>query len=120
MREDQIPEVSARIVRRAVVASFDGLSAKIHLPLAAGGSFGWVVAEPGRLVAACLDASSDLRQLFSSRCAGRLHIILSHDEVTPGALLRPENKRKFSSFYFLSWSSARLRYATSGAGSRWA
>ena len=40
------------------------------------------------------------------------HLIISHDEVTPGALLRPDNRRKFSAFYcsFVELGAEALRW----------
>ena len=115
-REDGVEVASQKTISRALLSLFEGVRHYINLPLDAGGDFRWVVCHPGLFLAQCLATSESLRHLFAAASPSTPHLpwtlVLSHDEATPGALLRPDNKRKFSAFYFalLEIGSTALRY----------
>ena len=110
-----VQPISRRWVSQAAIDGYDAeLQLQLQLPLNTGGFFAWDVARPSTLVQRCVKASPALRRLFA-RCpsspAAPWRIILAHDEITPGNLLRPQNKKKFTSFYmsFLDLSHVALR-----------
>ena len=76
----------------------------LSLPLADGsGEWQWELCRPNILVARSVERSAALRRLFSAKLSSPRapwSIILAHDEITPGAVLRPDNRRKFVCFYF--------------------
>ena len=62
-----------------------------------------------------VEVSPELRRLFGglpSSPSAPLSVILAHDEITPGAVLRPDNARKFVSFYFsfCEFGDVSIRY----------
>ena len=115
-REDEVEGASHQTFSRALLSLFEGVRDHIILLLETGGDFRWVVSHPGLFMAKCLATSESLRHLFAAASPSTPHLpwtlVLSHDEVTPGALLRPDNKRIFSAFYFsfLEIGSTALRY----------
>ncbi|CAK0877796.1 unnamed protein product, partial [Prorocentrum cordatum] len=85
-----------------------------RLPLAMGGAFKWPIARPDRLVQRCVEASPALQRMFAQTISAPVRpwrLVLARDEVTPGAVLRPCNRRKFAAFYFslLELGGAALR-----------
>ena len=63
----------------------------------------WWLCKPTRLVQRSVEVSPALRRLFARSTSSPVApwtIVLAHDEITPGAILRPDNARKFNSFYF--------------------
>ena len=77
-----------------------------ELPLANGGVFEWQTASPAKLLRLFLERCSVFRQMFLENTADKiashqpLSIILYHDEMTPGQVLKPDNRRKANCFYF--------------------
>jgi len=111
-----VPEASRREISHAAFVEYDAeISEVLKLPLSKGGDFEWYICRPTILVQRCVRRSPALRRLFarvSSTPGDPWHIVLAHDEVTPGAVLRPFNKRKFVGFYmsFLQLGFAALRH----------
>ncbi len=117
LQGEDIPEASRAECHRAALIEYADIALQLELPLQTGGSFKWDICRPFSLVQRCVRASPALRRLFagsSSSPASPWHIVLAHDEVTPGAVLRPHNKRKFVSFCmsFLQFGHAALRFET--------
>ena len=110
-----VPEASRYACRQAARSEYDDeVALQLKLPLLAGGSFDWDICRPSALVQRCVRKSAAMRRLFArvpSSPTSPWHIVLAHDEVTPGSVLRPHNKRKFISFYmaFLQFGHAALR-----------
>jgi hypothetical protein len=76
------------------------------LPLVDGGSFSWKYLSPQRLLRKYIDRSpalaSEFRQALRTHpntCETPWSMILYFDEVTPGNVLRPDNKRKIMAVY---------------------
>ena len=115
LRGQQVPEATKSFCREAAFSEYDNdVALQLKLPLLAGGSFDWDICRPSALVQRCVRASAAMRRLFArvpSSPTSPWLIVLAHDEVTPGAVLRPNNKRKFLSFYmsFLQFGHAALR-----------
>ena len=115
LRGEEVPEASREFCRQAALSEYDNeVALQLKLPLLAGGSFDWDICRPSALVQRCVRKSAAMRRLFArvpSSPTSPWHIVLAHDEVTPGAVLRPNNKRKFLSFYmsFLQFGHAALR-----------
>lgn len=86
----------------------------VDLPLESGGSFAWSVARPDRLLQH-MASESDAFALALGEAVGQagtspLNSVWYLDEVVPGNLLRPDNKRKFWAIYmsFLEFGVGRL------------
>ena len=96
--------VSTRTLQRAAFSEYSGeMVLELKLPLKAGGDFTWSICDPCRLVQRLVELSPALKRLFGkspSSPTAPWALILSQDEITPGAVLRPDNRRKFSAFYF--------------------
>lgn len=96
--------ISERELQRAAFAEYTpNIALSIAVPLADGGEFTWCLCNPAGLLQRSVQVSPALRRLFAAPLStpGKpWSIIIAHDEVTPGAVLRPDNKRKFNAFYF--------------------
>lgn len=85
---------------------FRQASVLVKLPLLSGGTFDWEVLCPRKALALAVDANKSFRSFFEAALRKRgtaapvWHVILYHDELTPGNVLRPDNKRKVTAFYF--------------------
>ena len=115
LRGREAPEASLWEVRSAARSEYDDeVPLQLKLPLVKGGEFLWDICRPSALVQRCVRKSAALRRLFARKPSSPVSpwsIILAHDEVTPGAILRPYNKRNFLSFYmsFLQFGHAAIR-----------
>lgn len=84
----------------------DSIAQQVSLPLAAGGETQWTIASPYLLLKYFLEHCPVYRDMFlrttSTTLAAHDHlsVILYHDEFTPGQVLKPDNKRKTTGFYF--------------------
>jgi len=80
----------------------DEVALQLQLPLVKGSELLWDICRPSALVQQCVRKSAAMRRLFARAPSSPVSpgdFILAHDEVTPGAVLRPHNKRKLLSFY---------------------
>ena len=115
LQGEPAPKASLYECRQAARSEYDDqVALQLKLPLVAGGEFAWDICRPSALVQRCVRRSAAMRRLFAqppSSPASPWHIVLAHDEVTPGSVLRPHNKRKFLSFYmsFLQFGHVSLR-----------
>ena len=79
------------------------MSLNIRLQLLGDGWFDWEVVRLDAALAMLARESNEyrsaLRRALASSCQGTLSAILYADEVTPGNPLRPDNRRRFWSFY---------------------
>ncbi len=102
--------VEARIFRKdcskTARGSIQDLLQSIDLPLKSGGVFSWQFLNPQRLLRKCVDQNSELAAAFKD--ALRKHpnnfetpwsLTLYFDELTPGNVLRPDNRRKLMAVY---------------------
>ena len=93
-------------VRRIDESSFaEYISCKCPLPLSCGGTFDLEIADPLRTLKFLCRQAECFGQLLDniSKTFPADHVykvILYYDEVTPGNLLRLDNRRKFWSFYW--------------------
>ena len=77
-----------------------------ELRLTTGGAFAWQIAAPTKLLKLFMERCSVFRSMFLATAAAAvarhepLTIYLYHDELTPGQVLKPDNKRKTTCFYF--------------------
>ena len=84
----------------------DQVSQAAELPLTAGGTLHWQIASPSKLLKLFLQSCPAFRDMFMLTAAATiakhepLSMILYHDEFTPGQVLKPDNKRKTTCFYF--------------------
>ena len=112
---------SRQTISRAAMAEYTGdMELVIDLPLQkAPWSWQWHVCKPATLIERSCQVSPTLRRLFAtcvnSNPENPWGLILGHDEITPGNLLRPDNARKFTSFYvsFKEFGSRALRHEES-------
>ena len=96
---------SHRQVRRCFDRSADDLYARIgttiDLPLCSGETFHWEIASPQELMKYHVGDSPFLQQqLVYNNNSTPWSICFYHDEVTPGNLKAPDNRRKYTSFRF--------------------
>jgi len=89
---------------RAALAEYDDdMRLAIDLPLTkAPWTWTWEFCKPSRLVQRSMEVSPAIRRLLGQSQSSPLQpwsLVLAHDEITPGAVLRPDNARKFVCFY---------------------
>ena len=68
-----------------------------------GDSFEWDIASPAGVLRDRAKSSAGIGRFFSALETSRnapVHVLIAHDEVTPGNISKPDNKRKFVAFYF--------------------
>jgi hypothetical protein len=85
-------------IRRGDKRMMDQVSTTLDLE-----NFQWVVAKPCETLRMFCEHSLGLSKLVSStvsKTSGPLHAIIEYDEVTPGNVLAPENRRTFYCFYW--------------------
>ena len=99
-------KVSRQDCSRAVQDGCRDLLVSVQVPLASGGEVTWKFLSPQRLVQKCLGRSAGVAAIY--REALRRHpnssdrpwgMALYFDELTPGNVLRPDNKRKTMAVY---------------------
>ena len=103
--------VNYAMVQKASLAEYtDDMTLVIDLPLSEEPwVFKWYLCRPDRLIQRSTEVSGALRRLFAgsaisaekvqSSPAQPWSIVLAHDEIVPGNVLRPDNARKFTCFY---------------------
>lgn len=106
--------VSAWQVNNFLKQEFEKISLTLDLPLKDGSTFKWEVGRPDLMLAYFCSESDHFRDamLAATTEAGAepLGAILYLDEVVPGNILKPDNKRKFWAVYmsFLQFGGDRL------------
>ena len=94
---------SRRDVSRAAYLEYqDDIGCTVALPLEGGGQFEWHLCSPDALIHRFTSSSPALQRMFEvvpSSPAAPWDLVLAHDEVTPGSVLKPMNARKFTAFY---------------------
>lgn len=95
--------LSAWQINKYINTEFQNIQATIELPMADGTRFKWVVCRPDLLVKHFAETCAPFRSALASAVervgAEALGTIWYLDEVVPGNLLRPDNKRKFWGIY---------------------
>ena len=103
LHENPQKPVSANTLRRTVDQAYEQVAHVIKLPLLAGGSWDWHVCRIDKLLDFFANQNPIYRRFLGEALActtdNCLNLILYCDEVTPGNALRPDNARKFWSFY---------------------
>ena len=103
VHDDPIEPVSAWSMNKFLHDEFGKVQLDISLPLGDGSVFTWSVCSVPKLVQyLAAHAPSFCRimdQATQASNGGPLHGILYLDEVTPGNVLRPDNRRKFWAIY---------------------
>ena len=103
--ERQLAPLSARQVGALTAREFAKIQITLQFPLASGGHFEWEIAAFGKLLNFFIDESAAFRGLTERAVAQRhnMNMLLYIDEITPGNVLRPDNRRKvwaiYASFY---------------------
>ena len=97
---------SQRAVQDALGERFARVGLTIELPLAGGGTWPWKLASPAELLRQCVESCPGYREMVTRALAKHPNnfqnpwrVVLYVDEITPGSVLRPDNKRKISAFY---------------------
>ena len=81
---------------------FDECSVTLRLPLLAGGDMLWRILDLGKLLQLFVAKSAAYGELLQNSMAkhGPIHrLIIVHDEISAGNVLRSDNRRKFSPLY---------------------
>ena len=93
-------------VGRATASIMDAIGQIDDLAMESG-AFSWCHAEPQKLLQYFVDNSRGFADLLSSKLQQSpstyqqpWHLVLYCDEITPGNVLRPNNRRKVHAFYF--------------------
>lgn len=102
-RRPFVGTTSRREVSKAACLEYDDdIGCTITLLLDDGKQFEWHLCRPDALLHRLAEASPALRRMFEvapSSPSAPWDIVLAHDEVTPGSVLKPMNERKFIAFY---------------------
>jgi hypothetical protein len=96
-----LPAMSRTAIGRLSAAEFNEVGITLSLPLQSGRSFAWEVVDLGKLCAYFMRECNSFRDLMQKATLqhNTLELILYLDEVTPGNVLRPDNKRKIWAIY---------------------
>lgn len=109
--------LSAWQINNFLRTEFSQVRYTIALPKKGGGSFEWSLCRLdkllGHFVAESPNFATAMQLAVESAGAAPLGAIVYLDEVVPGNMLRPDNKRRFWSFYlsFAEFGPARLCHA---------
>ncbi len=127
-KEEVVP---ARYIRQTTLEKEIALDfSTVKLPLIAGGYLDWPTALPHAWLPCCLRVPA-FRDISMQSCAKHpssfqrpWNLVLYLDEITPGNVLRPDNKRKITAFYasllefddFLRYEAAWMTLGTLRTG----
>jgi len=108
LRANPISEPVSRLdVNRACSDSVANLLGFVDLPLASGGMFKWPLLRPDLLLQHTVRSSPAFARAFTealrtcpSTSENPWSLMVFFDELTPGNVLRPDNRRKIMSVYF--------------------
>lgn len=101
--------------RTAEKSLLSDVGATVQLPTEAGEPFDWVIADPARLLKRYVQQGSSLQRALGrtdSRLGAPLHLVIYADEVTPGNIIAPDNRRKIMMFY---WTIKELGVLTTSS-----
>lgn len=96
------PSTFRKKVQAPVREQFEQLSVALQLPLLGGGTMSWQVLDFGLLLRHFVSKSNSYKELLLATVAkhgSTLHLVVVHDEIAAGNVLRSDNRRKFSPFY---------------------
>lgn len=103
LTEAPLEPLSAWCINDFIASTYKEVEHVIKLPLTKGGEFSWRICRPDKLIQFLAEGSQQYQQAlscaFDAAAGQRLGAIYYLDEVTPGNVLRPDNKRKFWAFY---------------------
>ena len=103
VHDDPVEPVSPWCINKFLHDEFDKLKSDIELPIGRGKPFTWSVCSVPKLVAYFAAEAPKFCEVMDraiQACQGApLRGIIYLDEVTPGNILRPDNKRKFWAIY---------------------
>lgn len=92
-----------RDVSEAILQQFEDTSWNLTLPLQDGSDFVWPVLASDKMLNLFATRSPAYKRLLEKSLSNSndntLNLILYHDEITPGNVLRTDNPRKCSAFY---------------------
>ena len=102
---DEVDSLSRNEIMSVVTETYSRVAHTVSLPLHHGGDFKWDVCRPDLLLRYFVEKCDIFNKVVQNtvRRTGQgvpLNIVLYCDEITPGNILRPENKRRFDAFYF--------------------
>ena len=99
LHEEPVEPMSARQIDKFISDTYAEVGHTIKLPLVKGGCWDWKVCRLDKLMNYFASSSEAYKEMLTSALLaspdGQLSIVLYLDEVTPGAVLRPDNRRKF-------------------------
>ena len=92
-------------IEYGLATRFAGSQRRIGLQLSSGGAYEWVIQQPGALLQSMGREAEygNLLRATAARCNPNEQpwtLVLYVDEVTPGNVVRPDNKRKLYCFHF--------------------
>jgi hypothetical protein len=101
-----VEDVSAWDVQHFLKTQFRSMSCTLQVPLMSGETFDWEICQIGKVLRHMCAECGPFRELMdkATAIAGKspdspLHLVMYLDGVTPGNVLRPDNKRKIWAFY---------------------
>lgn len=99
-----------RQLQQPVAQQFNETCVTLQLPLISGGNLPWRVLDLGKALRLFVSKSVAYKELMhkTTRQHGHtLHVLIVHDEIAAGNVLRSDNRRKFTPFY-LAFSEFEL------------
>ena len=103
VHEQGSEEFSTWTINNFIKTEFAKVRFNIHLPIGEAEPFAWTLCRPDLLISYFAAQAEPFRRVMGMaiRSAGArpLSAVLYLDEVTPGNIIRPDNQRRFWSFY---------------------
>ena len=101
-----VEDISAWDVQNFLKTQFRSMSCTLQVPTMSGRTFDWEICQIGKVLGNWGAECGPFRELMekATAIAGKspdspLHMVLYLDGITPGNVLRPDNKRKIWAFY---------------------
>lgn len=101
-----VEDISTWTVRSFLTTQFKSMSCTLQVPTMSGGTFDWEICQIGKVLRKWCAECGPFRELMekATAIAGKspdspLHMVMYLDGITPGNVLRPDNKRKIWAFY---------------------
>ena len=97
-------QTNTTAINRALMAEFDKVSTTLDLPMDDESMFRWKIIAPQTALKLYTERPGAFRNLMMSVYAKMnswkpLRLVVYSDEVTPGNVLRADNRRKYTTFY---------------------